>query len=126
MQKQSSYAVVLSDEVPLLCRIECFIRWTACDQRCAPACAVYVPRFLCITRQYEIIPWEVHYIPNVDMHLCKVTPTDMIGAFPVECLRMPCFYINSAGHDTNILQSLLICWKLNNHSAAVYAYISDT
>jgi len=91
VQKQSSYAVVLSDDVPLLCRIECFIRWTACDERCAPACAVCVPRFLWM-RQYEIIPWEVHYIPNVDMsYLCKVTPTDIIGAFPVECLRMPCF-----------------------------------
>jgi len=97
-QKLSSYALVSNDDnVPLLCRIECFIKWTPCNDRCARAC-ICAPRFLCITRLYERIPWEIHYVRNVRMsYLSKVRLTNQIRAFTVESVRMPCFYIDNAG-----------------------------
>jgi len=97
VQKQSSYALLSDNDVPHLCRIECFIKWTPCNAECPPTCLNCPGQFICIVRLYRRIPWEVHNVPDAIMsYLNRVNPTDDIRAFPVNYLHTLCFYMCTA------------------------------
>ena len=100
LQKLSSYAVVKDADVPLLCKINFFVRWTPCDLRCALECDRCPARYFCIVELYERTIWEAHTTPNVRLsYLNRVVPTGVVRAFPLEAISQLCFLIRVGGKD---------------------------
>jgi hypothetical protein len=95
-QRLSCYAEILSNGVPLLCKINSFIKWSSCEHDFG-GCEDCDKKFLCIVTVYEKNAWEMHFDNNdhnaVVFYLNKVTPTNQICAFPVELIQCMCVYM---------------------------------
>lgn len=94
-RKLSCFVEVLHNDIPYLCKIKFFIRWSSCDDNCPTNCVQCPKRFLAIVETYDRIPWRLHELGfNISIpHLNKVTSTGELSAFPVTSFRNACLYM---------------------------------
>jgi hypothetical protein len=96
VQKKSCYVEIFHDNVPHLCRVNYYVRWSSCRNNCPIDCDNCPKRYFCVVSMYDRLIWELHDAPlnNVVPHLNKVSPKNEIQAYPVQLIRSMCIYMS--------------------------------
>ncbi|KAK3916204.1 Halomucin [Frankliniella fusca] len=93
-RKLSCFVEIVHDNIPYLCKINSFVKWTACYINCPPNCDCQ-KLYICFVTVYNRVHWEIHEadMPVFVSYLNKVTPTNEIRAFPVNSIKSACLYM---------------------------------
>lgn len=94
LKKLSCFVEVFHNEVPILCKIKAFIKWSSCNIDCPERCVNCEKRFICVVALYDRVPWRIHDLGHVAVqHLNKVIPSNRLAAFYVNSIRNVCLYV---------------------------------
>ncbi|KAK3919913.1 Halomucin [Frankliniella fusca] len=96
IQKKSCYVEIFYNNVPYLCKVHVYIRWSSCTDNCPNGCNNCPKQYFCVVTLYDRLIWELHDAPleNVLPHLNKVSPQNGFHVFPVESIRSMCIYMS--------------------------------
>ncbi|KAK3930290.1 Sodium/potassium/calcium exchanger 1 [Frankliniella fusca] len=108
-RKLSCFVEVFHNNIPYLCKIKYFVRWSSCNQNCPNNCLECPKRFLCINELYDRVPWRLQELgQNITIpFLDRVVPSGVRSAYTVESIRSPCLYMM-------VDQDEYICTPLNS------------
>lgn len=93
-KKLSCFVKIISNNIPFLCKILDFIKWSSCRDNCN--CNECQNLFVCIVQVYECIPWELHDagLPVTPSYLHKVSSVNQaVRVFPVTAIDSAAIYI---------------------------------
>jgi hypothetical protein len=95
-QKQSCFVEIFERDIPYLCKVLFFIRWSPCGENCPDPCAECAKRYFCLVSIYDRDLWELHNAPLnlIASHLQRVSEKNKYRLFSVQLIKSLCLYMS--------------------------------
>lgn len=96
----SCFACLHHEEIPYLCKIKSFLKWSSCQDICPVPCENNCPKmYICIVRIYDRVPWKIHEAPqNISLfYLDQVESLHQTRAFLITSINAPCLCMSVGG-----------------------------